>query len=69
MSFEPELSYSDDPCPEPVELPSRVPISGGGVYYGFHNPYLLVYLPISLGTASQRAQALLECCPCHFLLS
>lgn len=23
----------------------------------FKNPYLLVYLPVSLGTASQRAQA------------
>lgn len=55
LIFEPELSHSDDPYPEPAELPS-VPIWEGDIYYGFQKS-LLVGVPISLDTASQRAQA------------
>lgn len=40
-----------------LSYPQECPYGEGDVYYGFQNPYLLVYLPVSLGTASQRAQA------------
>lgn len=40
-----------------LSYPQECPYGEGDVYCGFQNPYLLVYLPVSLGTASQRAQA------------
>lgn len=48
-----------------LSYPQECPYGEGDVYYGFQNPYLLVYLPVSLGTASQRAQAPpgVACCP------
>lgn len=58
LSFKPELSYSDDPCPELAELPSECPY-GEEFYCGFQRPHWLMYLPISLDSASQRAQATL----------
>lgn len=56
LSFEPELSHSDDPYPEPAELPSECPNGEGDICYGFQKSPL-VAVPISLDTASQRAQA------------
>lgn len=65
LSFEPELSHSDDPYPEPAELPSECPYGEGDIYYGFQKSPL-VAVPISLDTASQRAQAPLEW-PAHVI--
>lgn len=68
LNFEPELSHSGDPHPEPAELPSEC-LYGEGTSTMASKKHisLLVGVPISLDTASQRAQAPPGvACPCNF---